>query len=291
MNEIEIRMPAKLNLTLDILGKRSDGYHNMEMVMQSVGLYDTVCVAEAAPGEIVLSGNGGGIPQDERNTAHRAAAAFFSCTGVHGGAAVRIHKAIPSQAGLGGASADAAGVLLGLNRLFETGLSRAQLCEIGIKVGADVPFCLTGGTTLTEGIGERITPLPALEGCCFVILMPSGGMMTAEAFDRFDRFAQSCESFRRPDTGAMCGAIRAGDTAAVGRETCNVFERVVCPEQTARLKERILDTGALGSAMTGSGTALFGLYGDSGRAERAAETLRGQGETFVADPVAAVEYK
>ncbi len=286
---ITVKAPAKLNLFLDITGRCENGYHMMEMVMQTVDLYDIVTISLADSGDSTIICNGSDVPQDKSNTALRAVSVFFEHTGIaNPGIHIHIEKNIPSQAGLGGASSDAAAVFVGLDRLFGTGLTLDELCALGARVGADVPFCIFGGTAHAEGIGEILTALPPLcEEQRFVIVKPDYGVSTVEAFAKFDSLLKKTSSFAIAD---MLRAIAARDHALIGKLLCNVFEQVVFPERTAAIKRTLLREGALGAVMSGSGSSVFGLFSDIAAARRAAVELADFGETFLVKPISTGAY-
>ncbi len=286
MDSIRIKAPAKLNLTLNIEGKRSDGYHYMQMVMQAVNLYDQIKISVNSDNEINVYAEGDEIPAGNDNTAYRAAKKFFETVDTDVcGCDIVIEKNIPSQAGLGGASSDAAGVLVGLNELCGTALTTEQLCEIGVQIGADVPFCIIGSTAFTEGIGEIITPLTPLCECFFVVVKPDFGMSTKDAFCLYDELEASDTVIARPDNDSMVAAIVAGDLENIGASVGNVFEKVVFPEKTAEMKNMLIENGALGAAMTGSGTAVFGIFESKSDAKSAARELENMGDVFVLRPI------
>lgn len=286
-DRVVARGRAKINLSLDIVGKREDGYHLLRGVMQSLSLCDDL-VVERAAGRLTLTCDDPALPRDGRNAAYRAAAAFLAETGREG-AALALTKRIPYQAGLGSASADAAAALRGLNALFGHPLDEGTLLALGLSVGSDVPFCLTGGTLLAEGIGERLSPLPPLPDCVVVLVKPDEGMATPEAFARYDALGRPI----RPDGGALAAALAAGDLAGVGAACANAFEQVCPAADVAAVKAGLLEAGALGAAMTGSGTAVFGLFDDRARAGRAVGLLKRPGRSvFLTRPApAGVEIK
>lgn len=283
VRQVAVCAPAKINLTLDITGRREDGYHFMRMVMQSVSLCDQITLARAEKPGIQLLCDVPGLPLDGRNLAWRAAERFLDAIGRPGdGLVIGLHKRIPMQAGLAGGSADAAGVLRGLDALYETRFSQARLCDLALPLGADVPFCLVGGAVLAEGIGELFTPLPSLQGCYIVIAKPAEGVSTAEAFARFDREG-SC---RVPDTDEMAAAVAAGNLPEVGLRLCNVLEEVSLLPQVAQLRNLFAECGALGSVMTGSGSAVFGLFAEKRAARRCYLRLRGAAQAvFLTQPI------
>ena len=274
---------AKLNLTLDILGKREDGYHQIRTMMQSVSLCDTVTVTIDGRGGISLNVSEKSIPCDARNTAYQAADLFFAATGIpNDGVAIKIEKRIPHGAGLGGGSADAAAVLQLLNAVYKTGLTGRALCDIGLQVGADVPFCIVGGTMLGESIGEILSPLPDLALCCFVLVKPAVSISTADAYRRCDEV----EPARRPDTDKAVDALRARDLTALGGQLCNVFEEVVALPELKEIQLIMRSEGALGACMSGSGSTVFGMFDQAAAAEHCKKRLEEKFEdVFLCEPV------
>lgn len=260
---------AKINWTLDIVGKREDGYHLMDMLMQPVELADEITLEKA---EHDLSLTVSGFPRVKagpENLALRAAQALQAHTGYRGGAKIHLHKRIPVGAGLGGGSADAAGVLAGLNRLWGTGLTQEELETLGLRLGADVPFCLRGGLQRAQGVGEILTPMACGGLFWLVILQPCPGLSTREVFSRFSLEARD----NRPDTQAAAAALAVGDWRTLCRSLGNVLQGV-----SAELRPEIgqgiaalLECGAAGAWMTGSGSAVFGLFT---RAQLAREAQR-----------------
>lgn len=283
MKTVKLCAPAKINLTLDVLEKRPDGYHNMEMVMQTVSLSNTVTISLSGTQETYLYCNNSDVPDDEHNLAWKAARCFFAATGLpERGLVIGLEKNVPMEAGLAGGSADAAAALVGLNKLCGAELSTQRLCEIGVQVGADVPFCIAGGTMLSRGIGEILTPLSPLPPCYIVVAKPHESMKTAECFARYG----GMHIAKRPNTLAMAEAIAAQDLQLVGAALCNVFEEVTNFESVALLRHRLLESGALGACMTGSGTAVYGIFGEKRLAKRAYSHLMGVSKSvFLATPV------
>lgn len=266
---IRISAAAKINLTLDITGKRSDGYHDLRSIMQSVSIFDCVTLEENASGKLTLECNVQGVPCDERNIAAKCARAFYGETDiVFEGLHITIEKNIPMQAGLAGGSADGAAVLWGLNELYGSPLPKDRLTAAGAKVGADIPFCLTGGTVLCEGIGEILTKLPDITPCFFVIVKPDIGISTAEAYGAVDKAGMSFA----PSTDKALEAI--GDLDSLCKCLHNDFEQALAiPELnilTARLKGF---EGCLGACMSGSGSAVFAVFSDSSSAEKCAAAM------------------
>jgi 4-diphosphocytidyl-2-C-methyl-D-erythritol kinase len=265
---------AKINQSIDIVSKMDDGYHSMRMVMQSVDLFDELTLS-CAPGEgIYVKTDLKYLPGDERNIASRAASVFFEHTGITGYRLdIGIKKNIPVCAGLGGGSADGAAVLRALNTMFETKLDRKTLERLAAKFGSDVPFCVAGGTALAEGRGEKLTSLPPLPGCRIVICKPSFAISTPELFSRIN-----CEKIRlRPDTDGLIDALEKGDLSGVARRMYNVFEDVLPKGSGAigEIKEKLGDRGAMGAVMTGTGSAVFGIFAEESSAREAYEDLKG----------------
>ncbi len=270
---MEISASAKINLTLDILRKREDGYHDLQMVMQSVSLADELTVTPARGGAGTAVADLHFLPTGGKNLAQIAAAAFRAATGLGGEVDVSIRKHVPVCAGLAGGSADAAAVLHAMNELAGAGLSRPELAQIGERVGSDVPFCVLGGTALAEGRGERLTPPPPLPPCHIVICKPPFSISTPQLFGRVN----VRKIVRRPDTAGVAAALEAGDLAGVARRMYNVFEDVLEPRRLAEINEIksvLIDCGALGASMSGSGPSVFGLFEDEARARDACGRLR-----------------
>lgn len=281
--QITMQAHAKINLTLDVTGRLPNGYHTVTMVMQSVALHDmvTVSVGESGMKGICLTCSRPDLPTDESNLAFRAAALFYQTTGVPTHTTrIDIAKRIPVAAGLAGGSTDAAAVLRALNTLHGTGLTDGQLCEMGLQLGADVPYCLLGGTMLATGIGEVLAPLPAPPACHAVLCKPPVAVSTREIYESIDAAALT----RRPDTAALCAALHAGDFAAVCDGLCNVMEEVTRAKhpEIAEIRAALSRCGAEGTLMSGSGPTVFGLFSDGARAAAAAEQLKAQYEdTFL----------
>ena len=268
---MNVKAHAKLNLTLDILRRREDGYHDLQMVMQSIALCDDLSITPAG-GEGSMSTNLSYLPTDGRNLAQLAAAAFRDATGLGGGVDIAIEKNIPVCAGMGGGSSDAAAVLRAMNELTGAGLSTAELAKIGEAVGSDVPYCVMGGTALAEGRGEILTPLPALPHCWVAVCKPSFPVSTPQLFGRVD----VRKIVRRPDTAGVIAALEGGDLIGVARRLYNVFEDVLEPRRHGEIesiKAAMVDCGALGASMSGSGPTVFGLFEDKHGAEEACGRL------------------
>lgn len=252
-----VRAPAKINLALDIAGKRADGYHFIKSIMQSVSLYDQVEIKRSEKAGIRIDCDKKNIPLNADNLAVKAASAFFSYIGASPeGLDIAIKKNIPIQAGLAGGSADAAAVLVGLNHLWEAGLSGRQLCDIGIQLGADVPFCIVGGTALAEGIGEILLPLPSLTDCSILIVQGEAGRSTSEVFRQFDQASPT----EHPGIDEIIAAIAADNLNGAAPYCKNVLEQAAKLPELQEIKAAMKEYGALCSLMTGSGSAIFGLF-------------------------------
>lgn len=264
---------AKINLTLDILGKRPDGYHEVSMVMQSVSLHDTVKLTKIPKG-IELTLNVPELEADERNLAWRAAALLLRERQVEGGVRIELVKRIPVAAGLAGGSADAAAVLRGVNELYGLGLTLPELCSYGAKLGSDIPFCIMGGTMLATGRGEVLKDLESVPESWVVLAKPKISVSTAWAYQNYDE--QGAEA--HPDNTAICEKIKAQDRKGIASLLCNVLESVTIKQYPviAQYKGWMLEKGALASMMSGSGPTVFGLFADEKAASEAAAYLRSQ---------------
>ena len=249
---------AKLNLTLDVLGKREDGYHDIKSVMQAISLRDDVQIDIDTGEPWTLSCTDDTIPCDETNLAWKAAKAYLDATGRSvDGLHIHITKRIPAQAGLGGGSADAAAVLRALNKHFGNPLSILALAEVGAQVGSDVPFCVTCGTAMAEGRGEQLRRLNDMPDCVFVICKPDFSVSTPELYRKIDEVTIA----KRPNHQAMESALLAGDIGQVAENLCNVFDPLVTAEhlELNYIKSILNSYGSLGQQMTGSGSAIFGI--------------------------------
>ncbi len=291
MRSIEVNAYAKVNLSLDIVGRREDGYHTVDMVMQSVSLCDLVRVTLNDTGEISLSCSKPHIPTDIRNTAYKAARYFLDVTGIPAGVDIYIEKHVPDQAGMGGGSADAAAVLRALNRLCEKEygealLNTAELLYIGMRIGADVPFCILNGTKRCGGVGEIMVPLADMPKCGLVIVKPDVSVSTPEAY-------RQCDT--KPDSGVryteeMVDAVESRFLANIAKALGNRFEDALEISEVQKIKEALLGVGAMNAVMTGSGSAVFGIFETEQEAQKASAALRVDlGEIFTAVPVSAMD--
>ncbi len=268
---MRLKARAKINWTLDIVGQREDGYHLMDMLMQPVTLADEIILTPAA--EITLTTGGSPLlPADEKHLAYRAAMALKKHTGYPGGAAIHVEKHIPVGAGMGGGSADAAGVLIGLNRLWGLNLSQAELEAIGLTLGADVPFCIRGGLTRTTGIGEIMEDLPCGRMYPLVVIQPCEGLSTKEIFTAYHEGVVDA----RPDNPAAAKALANGDPAALSTAMANVMQPIseARRPEIARAIRLLAEHGAFAARMTGSGSAVFGAFEEDSTAEAAHSALR-----------------
>lgn len=266
---------AKLNLTLEVGEKRSDGYHNLRSVMTSATLCDTLTVEKAA--EITMVCNRADLPTDGRNLAVKAAMAFFEKTSIDGGCHIELTKCIPSEAGLGGGSSDAAAVLRALRILYAPEMPMEELERIGAQVGSDVPYCVRGGTVLCEGRGEKMMTLHTMPKCWYVIVKPDEAFPTGKMYGEID--AQN--PTRRHTTDSMMVALENGDLYAVAEKLENTFEQVI-PESSdvIAIRDILKENGALNAMMSGSGSAVFGIFDDAAKAEVACKALENSTRQF-----------
>lgn len=283
---MEVQAHAKLNLTLDVLGRRPDGYHDLRMMMQSIRLTDLLTLEENGAGELRVSTNLHFLPNNEKNLAAQAALRWWEARGQSPrGLDITIEKHVPVCAGMAGGSSDAAAVLRALNAMEGKPLSPLELAKIGERVGSDVPYCVLGGTALAEGRGEVITPLPPLPQCWVVLCKPEFSISTPALFAKIDSVRLRC----RPDTQGAIAALEAGDLAGVARRMYNVFEDALPERQHARvndIKNVLIQCGALGASMSGTGPTAFGLFDDESLAQEARERLEEfGGEVFLTQTV------
>lgn len=269
---------GKVNLGLDIIGRRSDGYHLVKMIMQSLDIYDTLTFEKQESGiDITLAGEGGkGLSLGEDNLIYKAAACIIERTDYKGGIRITLDKNIPIAAGMAGGSSDCAAALKGVNELLEAGLSEEELREIGVTLGADVPYCVMGGTALSEGIGEELTRLTPLPECVFVVAKPLCSVSTAEAYGGYDRLVEMGRDIPHPDIDAQVKALMAGDLEGVVSNFGNVLEYVTASlhPEIAELEKLMKESGAMNAMMSGSGPTVFGIYKDRVTAEESAEKIK-----------------
>jgi len=273
MSVLEVPAHAKINLSLDVLGKREDGYHELRMIMQTIDLHDKVLLETTGEAGIALECDSRWVPLDGRNTVWKAAELLMEHCGIKKGVKINIKKRIPVAAGLAGGSADAAAVLRGLNKLFSAGLDQRGLKELGRQVGADVPYCIEGGTMLAEGIGELLTPLRDFSGVDIVLVKPNIGVSTAWVYGNL-KMAEIMQQ-DRPDTELLISALSTGNLSMLAAHMKNVLELVTISKHgiVQKAKDCLLKAGALGSMMSGSGPTVFGIFSNADAAVRAYDSL------------------
>lgn len=271
-NKGTVKGYAKVNLTLDVLSKRPDGYHDISTIMRTVDIFDTVEISLTDEG-IELSTSLDFLPTDEKNIAYRAAQAIFSETGIQKGAKIHITKNIPCGAGMGGGSADGAAVLVLLNKLLGSPVSTKRLLEIGAKIGADVPFCIMCGTYLAEGIGEVLSEVSAKGNIPVVVVKPEVSISTPLMYKKLDER----EILKRPDTKGMIKVLEKGNTEKIAELLYNVMEEAAIEEHPiiSEIKESLIKKGAINAIMTGSGSAVFGIFKTTEEADKCAKDLSG----------------
>lgn len=272
MKEMKLRARAKVNLGLDVLRKRDDGYHEVRMIMHTINLYDKITIRSTDDGQIRIRTNLRYLPENEDNLAYRAAKLLMDEFGVSQGVTIELNKYIPVAAGMAGGSSDAAAVLVGVNKLFHLSLSTKELMERGVKIGADVPFCVMRGTALAEGIGEKLTPLPLLPHCRILVAKPRIYVSTKFVYGNL----KVNEITEHPDIDGQLEALREGNLHALAKRMGNVLETVTIPAYPVigQIKESMMECGALNAMMSGSGPTVFGIFDDEKKAYAAYETLR-----------------
>lgn len=275
MEQIVRKAYAKINLGLDVLRRREDGYHEVKMIMQTIGLCDTLTFRKKAEPGIVLKIDRAGLDAGKDNLIYRAAEKLFAEAGISPGVEILLEKRIPIAAGMAGGSTDAAAALLGLNDLFELGYSLEQLQALGVKLGADIPYCLMGGTALSEGIGEILTKLPAPPPCVLVVAKPDIDVSTRFVYENLHADAL----MYHPDIDGMKSAIRSGSLKGITERMGNVLETVTAQEYPVidGIKELMKTAGAENALMSGSGPTVFGIFTEEEDAVRAAEQIRERG--------------
>ena len=281
--KVKVQAPAKINLSLDVLRRRADGYHDVSMVMQTVSLYDYVTVETVDGDDIEIVCDYEGVPCDDRNIVYKAAEKFFAYNKLEkSGLRITIEKIIPTQAGLAGGSADGAAVILAMNYIYSTHLKESEMCEIGARVGADIPFCLIGGTRLASGTGTELKKLPSMPACDIVICKPDVSVSTAEAY----RLVDSANLNHPEFTAEMVKAIYSRDMFLFTTSLLNDFEIALDIEDIKDVKRVMLKNKALGACMSGSGSAVFAVFNKLSKAEKCAEVLRETyRDVFVCAPV------
>lgn len=271
MDKLQLKAYGKINLGLDVIRKRPDGYHDLEMIMQMVDVYDDVIIEKKAGEEIVVKADAAVLSNGKDNLAYMAVKMLFDEFGIKSGVEITIHKRIPIAGGMAGGSSDCATTLIGINEMFNLGLSKQQLMERGVKLGADVPYCVLGGTAIARGIGEVLTPLPTPPQCHVIIAKPPISVSTAYVYGHI----RPDEITKRPDIEQMTLAIKEQDLNKLSDLLYNVMEEVTVSEYPVieKLKSIMLENGALNSIMSGSGPTVFGLFDDREKAQAAMKAL------------------
>ncbi|WMJ79706.1 4-(cytidine 5'-diphospho)-2-C-methyl-D-erythritol kinase [Clostridium sp. MB40-C1] len=266
-----VKAYAKVNISLDVVGKREDGYHLLEMIMQNIELYDYLEFEKIRKG-IKIECNKPYVPKDERNLAYKAAKLFIDTYDIKEGINIKINKNIPVSAGLAGGSSDAAAVLSAMNEIYGKKVSVKELCSLGLEIGADVPYCIIGGTALCEGIGERVSSLNSFKGHILVLVKPNFGVSTKEVYKNLD----INKIYKHPNTETLIKAIERNDIKYVSENMKNVLENVTLKKHTVLrdIKEKMIKMGAMGSMMSGSGPAIFGFFEDMLKAQKCYEHFK-----------------
>lgn len=274
IRHLGLKAYGKINLGLDVLKKREDGYHEVRMIMQTVSLYDKIDIYLSETPGIEVETNLFYLPVNENNLVYKAAKLLMDEFSVRHGVTIHLKKFIPVSAGMAGGSSDAAAVLFGVNKMFGLGLSMKDLMERGVRIGADVPYCIMRGTALSEGIGEILTPLPPVPQCQVLIAKPGISVSTKFVYEHLD--AASLRPEDHPDIDGMIEAIRGRNIYQISERLGNVLENVTVPEYPviAEIKERLMDYGAVGAMMSGSGPTVFGIFTSPRAASEAYEAMR-----------------
>lgn len=285
METLKLNAYAKINLGLDVIGRLPNGYHEVKMIMQSVGICDELTF-EKQPSGITVTTDSGELPTDENNLIYRAAKLLLETCAVKEGVRIHLTKRIPIAAGMAGGSTDAAATLKAVNQLFRFGKTKEELMELGVKIGADVPYCILGGTALAEGIGERLTPLPPMPDCHLLVAKPDINVSTKYVYTTLD----AAPILFHPDIDGMTAAIFAGDLTGITAKLGNVLETVTVPAHPiiSKIKEKFLELGSDGVLMSGSGPTVFGIFSDKTAAEKAYASMKQSslaGQVFLTTPV------
>lgn len=276
-NELYLKAYGKINLALDVLRKREDGYHEVRMIMQTVNIFDSINLIKTETGKIEIETNLFYLPTNENNIVYKAAKLLFDKYGIHSGLQIKLKKFIPVSAGMAGGSTDAASVMFGINKMFHLGLSRKQLMDLGLQIGADVPYCMMRGTALSEGIGERLTALPDVVKRPVLIAKPPINVSTKFVYENLKLDKDSIH----PDIDGMIGAIKDFDIYGVAKRMGNILESVTIQEypQIQTLKNLMIEENAINSLMSGSGPTVFGLFENMEDAYKAKEKIKESGIT------------
>ena len=275
MDTIRLKARAKINLGLDVVRRREDGYHEVKMVMQMLRLYDQIDIEKTQESGILVRSNLSFLPTDEHNIAYKAAKVMIDQFGLEQGVIIRIEKHIPVAAGMAGGSTDCAAVLYGMNKLFGLRLNQKKLRELGVKLGADVPYCLMRQTALSEGIGEILTPISPLQDCPILIAKPSVSVSTRHVYEHLKLDEQTMH----PDIDGIVTALADGDLYGVTDRMANVLETVTVPEHPVidEIKKQMMASGAVNALMSGSGPTVFGIFDDEEKAKKACEDMKASG--------------
>lgn len=260
MDSIRLKARAKINLGLDVLGVREDGYHEVRMVMQTVGLYDRLIISRIPQEDIIIKSNLNFLPVNENNLIYKAAKLLKEECGYTGGVEIDLNKFIPVAAGMAGGSTDAASTIFGINRMFNLGLTQADMMELGLRLGADVPYCIMRGTALAEGIGEKLTRLDPMPHCWLLVAKPPVNVSTKLVYDSLDM----SEVNNHPDIDGIIDAIKSQDVGLIASRMGNVLEQVTIPLYPIidTIKQDMLNNGAINAMMSGSGPTVFGIFPD-----------------------------
>uniref|UniRef100_UPI0040573C32 4-(cytidine 5'-diphospho)-2-C-methyl-D-erythritol kinase n=1 Tax=Acetatifactor sp. TaxID=1872090 RepID=UPI0040573C32 len=271
MNEYQMKAYAKINLGLDVIGILENGYHEVKMVMQTVGIYDELSFEKAETG-ITVTTDSGELPTDENNLIYKAAKLMFETYGIREGIRIHLQKNIPIAAGMAGGSTDAAATMKGINRLFDLNIGLRELMELGVQIGADVPYCILGGTALAEGIGEKLRPLPPAPECFLLVAKPDINVSTKYVYEHLD--AEGVDE--HPDIDGMVQAIEEGSLQGILNRMGNVLENVTVKAHPIidTIKERMRELGAVGSMMSGSGPTVFGIFLEETKVHEAYEKIK-----------------
>lgn len=271
-NDISLKALAKINLGLDVVGRREDGYHEVRMIMQTIHLYDRLDIKRTQEPGIQIQTNLSFLPVNENNLIYKAAKLLMDEFSITDGVSVKLDKRIPVAAGMAGGSTDAAAMLIGVNRLFSLGLTKRQLMERGVQIGADVPYCIMRGTALAEGIGEELSPLPPMVKCPVLIAKPSISVSTKFVYQNL----KLDDTTIHPDIDRMIDDIKAKNLHDIAAHMGNVLETVTIPNYPVidEIKKHMLSNGAVGAMMSGSGPTVFGLFDDEDTAKKAYKAMR-----------------
>ena len=271
-HSIVLKSYGKINLGLDVLRRREDGYHEVRMIMQTVGLYDVLTMKKRKDDKIEMTCNLSFLPTDERNLVYKAVKLIKDKYHIKDGVEINLSKRIPVAAGMAGGSSNCAAALKGMNQLFDLGLSIDELCEIGVTLGADVPYCIWGGTALSEGIGEKLSRVDAMPDCYILIAKPGISVSTAFEYKNLDLPALS----KHPDIDGMLECLKEKDLTGICNRLENVLETVTIKEYPiiGKVKKHLMDQGAKGALMSGSGPTIFAIFEDKKTADDAMESLR-----------------